>query len=99
MLTRRVPKKVSVPNIADLPLATEIGKLLAKYGYGMTSFGSAGVGLYKKSALKDGDVPVDCWYFFSKREFAIFYEVLKQLEESDRKLNNYIKHLSTIGFG
>lgn len=88
-----------MPNIADLPLATEVGKLLAKYGYGMTYFGGSGVGLYKKNELtKNGDVPVDCWYFFSKREFAMLYSILQQLEESDRKLNNYIAHLSRIGF-
>jgi len=98
MLTRKVPQKVSVPKLSDLSIATEVGRLLAKYGYGMTSFGSPGVGIYKKSELKDGSVPVDCWYFFSKREFALFYEVLTRLSESDTKLHNHIKHLTRLGF-
>ena len=98
MLTRKVPQKVKVSNIADLPQATEVGKLLDKYGYGMTSFSSSGVGLYKKSELKNGDIPVDCWYFFSKREFSIFYDALKRADEAEKKVINYVKHLNNIGF-
>src|ERR1700689_4318805 len=97
-MRRQVPKKIRVQCKADLPMANKTIALLGKYGYGCTSFNSNGVGVYRKRELdSNGDIPVDAWLFYSRREFLVLYETLERLEEAEKKLWNYIQYLPKMG--
>ena len=97
-MRRRAPKKIHIQHKADLPVANKTVALLGKHGFGCTSFSSNGVGVYRKNELdSNGDIPVDAWLFYSRREFCVFYEVLEKLEEAEKKLWNYIQYLPKMG--
>lgn len=95
---RHIANKVRVPDINDISDTRKATLLLHQYGYGITSFSGAGVGIYSFSSLDDdGSLPVDAWIFYTKREFIPFMEALQKLQEAEKKLAAYAKYLPRMG--
>ena len=96
MLLKKLPQRITVPNTSDLPLMHEVLGIISKYGYGMIYFGKSGASFYKKTDVKDGYIPIDKYFFFSRKETMMLIDVLKKLDEANKKVNNYILQLSRL---
>lgn len=89
MMYITVPKKARVSCKHDLAGYKEIVSLFNKHGFGIADFNNEGVSFYSKLDLKENSVPISSFYRMSKKEFVVFTEIIKRLDEAKHKLNSY----------
>lgn len=75
-----VPRKVRIDDMSRIVEYNEIQDLFNRNGFSIAHFSSRGVSFYDSSELVERHVPIDNFFFMSKKEFVMFVSVLKQLD-------------------
>jgi hypothetical protein len=91
-----VPKKPRVSSKADIKFFNEILNLFAKHGFGIAHFSDEGVSFYDDRAYSEHSVPVSSFYKMTKKEFLIFVDVLKRLEDQKKQNEEMVRFVNNI---
>lgn len=87
MIYVKVPKKPRVEGTADLLLFNNVRLLFERHGFAISRFGKNMITFYNKMECRSGEdinsvaVPVDSYFKMSTKEFRVFAQVVKQLDD------------------
>lgn len=91
-----IPKKMRVDTKSNLEDCNKIQELFNRHGFGISHFGPRGVVFYDKKYRVKNSVPIDSIFNMNKKEFIIFVNIMNRLDESKKKMSEYIKFVSKL---
>lgn len=98
MINITVPEKLQIDDNKDIKEHYLIKSLMLSYGYVLTYIGTTGVVFHLKKDEQIMDdkkyIPLSSHYRFSKKNFAVFLESIKRLDEAEKKLEKFSNWVS-----
>jgi hypothetical protein len=91
MIYVSVPKKVRIDNIANIKQYVEVIALFARHGLGIAHFSNRGASFYNVRDCNKNYVPIDAFYKMDKKQFVVFVEMVKRLDEAEKHTVEMLK--------
>lgn len=96
MMYRTVPRKTRIDSKSDLASYREIQALFSRHGYGIAHFSHRGVEFYDARQCVKQTVPITSYFMVNKKEFLLFVDIVKRLDESEQKMQRLVKWAGSI---